>query len=650
MLSAFIPTLPTVAAADLVELEPYTVTAAHFAEPAARTPVQVDLIIPGDWQHLAAASLPELLTRLAGLETRSFTGSPRHAVLSLRGFGEGASQRVLLLVDGLRLNRPDMGAPDWALVPSGRIAQVEVLRGSHAVLYGNQAVGGVIKVTSRRPEQPYAETSLLAGADGQREGSLLLGTAGRGWQLGVDAQRQRADGYRANSASAADSIGLRGGIDLVGGWHADLSLSHIDSSAQLPGGLFSAAFPAQPRVSIFNDQHSGENAWLGQLRLARDAAAAALIQPEAVFVAGHRRIGWDFSGTHAANRIGSAGAQLRALVEPGAHRLIGGVDLLQETVAFRQFTDATRSRVFTTAALERQSLSLYLHERWAATARSDFQAGVRGEWIRLDIRHDRGHPFRPDEPWIVATDREQSDRAWAVQTGWTYRPRADRRLWARLDRFFRHPATDEIAAYQGYELSEPFRATLRPESGWNLEGGGACALAGGQLELALFRQWMEDEIQFDPVRNRNDNLPHSRRQGVELGWLTERPAWALRLGWSWTEAVLRAGPHAGRRLPLVPRHSLRASAAWRPAKGWEAALHGRYLTSQIEGNDYANVQPRLPAHAVWDCTLAWQARPGLRLFAAVHNLLDRGYAALKYQGQWYPEPGRTWRAGLRYAF
>ena len=65
----------------------------------------------------------------AGWTSAVFSGAPADAEIHLRGFGEGSGSRVLVLVDGLRLNRPDMGGINWLQVPLSAVERVEVLRG-----------------------------------------------------------------------------------------------------------------------------------------------------------------------------------------------------------------------------------------------------------------------------------------------------------------------------------------------------------------------------------------------------------------------------------------------------------------------------------------------------------------------------------------
>lgn len=93
----------------------------------------------------------DILEKEANVRFRSVVGSNASGDLSMRGFGENSQTRVLIMVDGQKFNRPDMGAINWLQIPLSDIESVEVLRGPMSALYGAAAEAGVIKIKTRRP-------------------------------------------------------------------------------------------------------------------------------------------------------------------------------------------------------------------------------------------------------------------------------------------------------------------------------------------------------------------------------------------------------------------------------------------------------------------------------------------------------------------
>ncbi len=118
--------------------------------------------------------------------------------------------RILFLENGLRLNNPrrqtDFGEIS-GLVDLGSVQTMEVVRGPASVLYGSDAIGGVLNLVSREPA-----TGVFAGAldlswadagDRQRGSAWVSGATGRfSWQIG--ATERSADDYEAPSGDFGD--------------------------------------------------------------------------------------------------------------------------------------------------------------------------------------------------------------------------------------------------------------------------------------------------------------------------------------------------------------------------------------------------------------------------------------------------------------
>ena len=78
-------------------------------------------------EQSGAASVTDLLRSEANVLVRSHSGDPNDGELSMRGFGENSGLRVLVLVDGHKMNRPDMGTTEWRNLPVSNIERIEVV-------------------------------------------------------------------------------------------------------------------------------------------------------------------------------------------------------------------------------------------------------------------------------------------------------------------------------------------------------------------------------------------------------------------------------------------------------------------------------------------------------------------------------------------
>jgi len=166
-----------------VRVPAVTITATRTEKDVFTTPAPVSILDKLTLSEQAPNTVVDLFVQLPGLDVAGVGGNQiRPTVRGQRG------QRILLLEDGIRLNnsrrQQDFGELP-ALVDVSAVERIEVVRGPASVLYGTDAIGGVVNVITRTPTAEGLHGSLgyrYSSADVQ---SKLVGTAqGRRGRLG----------------------------------------------------------------------------------------------------------------------------------------------------------------------------------------------------------------------------------------------------------------------------------------------------------------------------------------------------------------------------------------------------------------------------------------------------------------------------------
>lgn len=138
---------------NVTQLDPIVVTASKSAEKASEVPARINIIEPKVLEQSPIASLPQLLQTDASINMVQSGGMGQLAEIYLRGT---ESDHTLVLRDGIRLNNASSGTASLAFIDTTDIKQIEVLKGPASVLYGTDAIGGVIQLVSKTPEKNRA--------------------------------------------------------------------------------------------------------------------------------------------------------------------------------------------------------------------------------------------------------------------------------------------------------------------------------------------------------------------------------------------------------------------------------------------------------------------------------------------------------------
>lgn len=121
------------------------VTATGAPEPAAQVGETVSTIAGAELRQRPALVVSALLAQQPGVQVVRDGGLGGLTSLYIRG---GASQFTTVLLDGLPVQRPDLGYFDYAtLLPAG-LGEVQILRGPDSVVYGSDAISGVVALRS----------------------------------------------------------------------------------------------------------------------------------------------------------------------------------------------------------------------------------------------------------------------------------------------------------------------------------------------------------------------------------------------------------------------------------------------------------------------------------------------------------------------
>jgi len=210
-----------------IVMEEVVVTATRDTEEVRNIPANVSVITAKDIEKSGATSIVEVLDKLESIQFRNYSGNASQSLIDLRGFGgDNPFGKTLIMLDGRRLNRPDMSSINWLQIPLNNIERIEVVRGASSVLYGDAAVGGVINIITKKGEgKPKFDASVIAGSYGlHNERAGVTGAVDK-WTYALNGENNFAFGYRERSKLSSQGGGLKVGYDASELFNISLGLS-----------------------------------------------------------------------------------------------------------------------------------------------------------------------------------------------------------------------------------------------------------------------------------------------------------------------------------------------------------------------------------------------------------------------------------------
>ncbi|MFV5347776.1 TonB-dependent receptor plug domain-containing protein [Acinetobacter soli] len=176
---------------DATQLDPIVVTASKSEEKASAVPARITIIQPQILEQSPIASLPDLLMTEAAINMVQSGGYGQSASIFLRG---AESDQTLILRDGVRLNSNSSGAAALPFIDTTDIKQIEILKGPASVLYGTDAIGGVVQLVTKVPTKSSIFTTNEVGENKTYKSLVGADIAENGFYAQIRGQRLETDG------------------------------------------------------------------------------------------------------------------------------------------------------------------------------------------------------------------------------------------------------------------------------------------------------------------------------------------------------------------------------------------------------------------------------------------------------------------------
>jgi len=607
------------AADDTSAIAPVVVTATRFAASIDTAPVNITTITAEDIVNGNADTLADVLKTQAGLHVEDLFGiSGSKAKVDMGGFGQAGGQNTLILLNGRRLNDVDLQGANLASIPLSSIAQIEIVHGSSTVLYGDNAVSGVINIVTKNgfDENRTGITLGYGSFDTKRLNADMRQAKGdNAFSVTLDALK--SDGYRDNSAF--DTRSLLGELThAMGDKELGIRVHANTEKLELPGAL---------NEPLFKDDPTQSSSTIEQAKERRYAVEGFVLGENYSMELGLRDKHQEatiFGDTEADLKTLSLTPRIKGKL--GAHNIVAGIDLYRSTLD----TTAIFGGLFpaeNTSDTTRTSKAIYLTDTSSLGNNTTLHLGLRRQYVNLDIENTN-----------LLSNSQSSDKQTDILTAWditlSRKHRYGAKNYIRAAKSFRFPVLDEMWSYFSGNI-----ALLNPQTGRHVEIGTQHRLDNGfEYKLNVFKMILEDEIGYDSATFSNVNFDKTRHKGLNLNVripFSEKLNGQIR--YAMREASFRDGPNRGKKVPLVPNNKLSLSGQYRLNQQQQVAVDAVYTGQRYFGDDLSNVGKQMPGYTRLDMSYKHRFKK-FSVKAMVKNLTNVSQADSGFYNSFSPNP------------
>jgi vitamin B12 transporter len=578
----------------------------------------ISVIGADELESIQSRDLATVLQRLPGVSLSRNGSVGGFTGLFVRG---ASSQQVLVMVDGVRV--ADVAAPgggaDLGTLSAGGIGKLELLRGSNSVVWGSDAIGGVLAVTTRS-DVDGVSASAEYGSRGSLDAQAGFSMEESGYELAMSGGYTETDGF-SSAASGTEADGFRqwrgngrARIGIVANLGATFAGRYADSRLEFDGYSFSP-----PYGLIDTPEFSDIAEWSGRAGLEYQGDDLQVEAAYALHDLQRSNYNPDFGvdPTFAAR-----GREQRAEMKGRHGDLHNGL-----SVSFG--ADHAWERFSTTYDARKKANSSSAHALfgWAGSDGLNLAAGAR-----IDDHSGFG------SEWTFG-----ANASWRFAERW--------RLRASYGEGFKAPTL-----YQLY--SDYGDAGMNPERSKSYDIGIERGDRNGALYLALtlFRRDSRNLIDFAGCAGAQcqtrpfglyQNVGKARAQGIEVEIGTRiTGSFRAQAAYTYLKAKDRSsgGYNQGNDLARRPRHAVTVAVDWTtPLAGLALGADLRMVSTSF---DDAGNFTRLDGYATGTLRASLPVSDGIELFGRIENLTDTQYQTVAG----YNTAGRSGFVGARARF
>ncbi len=650
------------------DLQPVTVYGSRFQETIENALPQTTIITSTEIQKSGLSNVSEILEKIGNINVRKDLNGTSNATIDLRGYGDTASNNVVVLLNGVRLSENEQTVARTSIIPVESIDHIEIFRGGSSVLFGDGATSGYINIITKSVPD-LSVISAGAGSYQNYQGNFFTSKKVSDVAVNVFGQTNSSAGYRDSSNGNSRSIGgalewqpntaTRAGVRLFADSQNNyqpgalpLSWQQSNPKSKQQSDYFSHTDYEGVNSTIYASKKIDEYEYAIDLNFREKETRWAYSKDKSVLVdmtSGCASIYGctfttpqsfgDISSKSQTNTISPRLKKSNFLTR--GNDLTIGIDFSEWKINRNSIADADTGSSITND--KQRNRSFYARTDYKIDSSNRITGGFRKE------KFNQIHGYKFSSTDYLATAKDTVN---AYELQYTKNLPKNISTFFKIGNSYRLPNTDD-----NHSMIYGTSYILRAQTSQDKEIGLNLVNSVSTSSAKIFHSDISNEIYFSG--GMNSNLDKTERMGIELSnQLKVTPKYSLRSSAQLLKAQFKSGSNSGKDIPSIPNVNGRIGITYAANKHESIDLSARYSGKAFMAEDNANTQNKSASVTTFDLRYNLNSSNWNWIFA-INNLLDKNYydyAVYKssyiqpYKQTIYPNPGRNLSLMGRYAF
>lgn len=670
-------------------LDEMVVSATRSEKKLLDTAASVSVITDKDLDKMHINNLDEAFVKIPGVYVGRLSGIGSTTSQTVMR-GVNAANSVAVLVDGVQVNDSYNGSVTLSAIPVDMVKRVEVLRGPASVLYGGNALAGVINIITKDVDKTSVNLKLSYGSNNTQNHSLYVaGKASDKLDFNVNYEKKKTDGYITDPVLSSKAVfgaettttntgakrwiignkgkrqwdentvgvGFKYHFDESKSLALDFTKNEYEYSYSAPTSYFGDdiikkagtyfSTPGEKASNKYNMTYNdSENGWKAVVGYSdqykqHDTSISKATDSSKP----NTRFSFDLqkNQTISTNNNAVFGLNYRK-------------DKMDATVykLADKFNSDSKIAVDSMASGTNKSFSAYVmdehkfSDRWTATA-----------GLRYDKWSTDGRILLPNKTEAINYDESTYDN-WSPSLSVMYKPEADSSVYLSWGKAFEAPSLYRMysSSYSSnvYNIANP---NLKPqkaetfELGYKKDLNNKSAIGVSVYDTKYKGLLYKNSLGVVDGMNATcyQNAGEAEAKGFELE-LNHNfdDKWSAFLNYTYQNPVIKKALNATEKdkyVTAIPKEVFRAGVTYSDNK-WSGMLTGEYISkrfSKTDNSDTVNgVYGSYDPYFIMNMDISYSFNKNYTLTASVNNILDRDFFNYYYQ------PGRTYSVELNYRF